>query len=643
MANNKEKIDVFAMVDDYAKQAEIDPSEVFKNHPVSGNVKAEAEAEEKAAEETTPNPTSAPPKKKDGWMPDASLLEGMEEFNQGPVVYDKKDLEMKDEDLKNIADDNAKQAALETMDELHRTAANIEYAKARHHIKKFQIPPGQYHATITAAAGDTNYQRAQKAIDEIFEEIKKTYPEFILEWEDGYEPTEENSSNTGVTEDHLAGNKIINLPNAEPAKSDETQDSEEDVVTPPVDGEDVQVVINKQDLPQIGWTQEEMDKIRRSRTVELNIVESKNLEFGEIEEISGNLVDKVLEPYQYKTNDVVAALPASHYRATFTGLSYPEVTDLSNSEKMNNIDGEWKKWSIAFNHIKNPSIGPWEEYAWYIHPETKQKVKIGYAENPPAELGIPVEQIHRVSKFDDFLMKTSYIDLEFILWKILCATAMDKEIVSVQCKAIKNGKECGHSYDWVYSPRELLVMESIDPAVLEEMKKTAEVQSKQDILDNYNTSPVCSQDTAKLASSGFHVIIGHASGYDYLNDIYPTVEALDEEDAHDPSIITVGMAYSTLIAIKGILIPKADGSGWYKVVGTEAIANVLRGMDSVDWMTIGELVKLMTNPYQFEYSLRNLVCPKCKTRSNIRIPNLERLLFTVAQSLESVQVKLTRN
>lgn len=638
MAKNN-SIDVLAMADNYAQQANIDPAEIFRQHPVSGITKAEAEAEEtRQAEETQPEPApTAPTKKKEAWTPDPSLLEGMEEFSAQPVVYDKKDLEMKDEGLKNIADDNAMQDAIETMDELHRTQANIEAAKKRHGIAKFQIPPGQYHAMITAAAGDTNYRRAQEGLDKIFDEIEKDFPEFILEWMSGFgpkkdEPTEPPAN--GTPEDKLTGDKIIDLPTTEAPPEDSVEET-----TEPILGDDLKVVIDKQNLPSISWTPEEMEKIRRSRTVELNIVESSKLEFGEIEEVSGNLVDKVLEPYQRKTNDVVAALPASHYRATFTGLSYPEVTDLVNSEKMNSIDGEWKKWSIAFEHLKNPSIGPWEEYAWYIDPETKKKVRIGYDDYPPAELGIDKDDIHRVSKFDDFLMKTSYIDLEFMLWKILCATAMDKEIVSVTCRSIHNGKECGHSYDWVYAPQDLLRVDSINPAVLEEMKKTGEAQSKEEILSNYNDSPVCSKNVVRLASSGFILSIGHASAYDYLNDIYPTIETLDE-DTRDPSIITVGMAYSTLIAIKGIFVPKEDGTGYFKIVGTQGIANAIRKMDPVDWMTIGQVVQMMTEPYQFEYSLRDLVCPRCHRRSNIRIPNLERLLFTVAQSLESVQVKL---
>lgn len=650
MASSKD-IDVMAMVDDYADKNQIDPATVFKQHPVSGKVKAELEGTELPTEDSpapSPAPSAPAPKKKE-WTPDPSLLAGMEEFEAQPVTYDKKDLELKDEDLKNISDDNAMQDAIETMDELHRTHVNIEAAKKRHGISKFQIPPGEYHARITAAAGDTNYRRAQEGLDEIFNEIKKSIPEFIMEWMPGFEPKDQNGTVTPpITEDHLTGDKLIKLPTPPENNSPETPEQEEDsseIDPAPADSDsdEVKIIIDKRDLPEIGWTAEEMEKIRRSRTVELNIVESADLKFGEIEDISGNLVDRVLEPYHRKVNDVVASLPASHYRATFFGLSYPEVTDLSNSEKMNNTDGEWKKWSIVFDHIKNQSIGPWEEYAWYIHPETKKKIRMGFHDNPPAEFGIDDKDIHRVSKFIDFLMKTSYIDLEFMLWKILCATAMDKEIVSVTCKSEKdNGAECGHSYDWVYAPSDLLLMDSIDVAVLEEMKKTGEAGTEEEILANYNESLVNSKNTVKLASSGINVIIGHASAYDYLTEIYPMLDSLEETDGTDPSVITTGMAYTTLIAIKGILVPKPDGTGHYRITDYEKIADTFRKLDSIDWTTVGKIVEMMIEPYRFEYSIRGLVCPKCKARSSIRIPNLERLLFTVARSLESVQVELKK-
>ena len=92
--------------------------------------------------------------------------------------------------------------------------------------------------------------------------------------------------------------------------------------------------------------------------MELTLVEVVPIEYSQIEDAPDNVIDALLAPYQYKVNSIESPLPASKYRATFTGLPYPEVIDLSNAQEMDTIEGEMKKWSIAFNHMRNQSIGP---------------------------------------------------------------------------------------------------------------------------------------------------------------------------------------------------------------------------------------------------------------------------------------------
>ena len=239
-------------------------------------------------------------------------------------------------------------------------------------------------------------------------------------------------------------------------------------------------------------------------------------------------------------------------------------------------------------------------------------------------------------------MKTSYLDLEFIIWKILCATAMDSEIISITCHAMNNGKACNKTYDWVYNPAELLDMESIEPAVLDEMKVTGEVATKDDILKHYNASALCSNNTVKLRSSGMHVIFGHISAYDYLTEVYGIGQKLTEMiESEDPS--SISKSYNTIMlrSIKGFLIPKDNGK-YARITGSDNVLKVIESLDEVDWQTIFEITKLMLNPYEFKYSFRNLVCPSCHNKSSITIESMTQLLFIVAQSLSSVQVVLKR-
>lgn len=623
---------VLDMAQEYANASNVSVEDLFKR----SEAKTESEQNDtnNSADISEENQDTST-KPKTPWVPDPSLIEGMGELTAEPVTYDKKDLEVKDQSLENITDTTAIEDSREHMDEMSRKLANIEDAKKRNGIKHLQIPPGEYHVSIYAAAGDTNYKRAQDALDEIFKEIKEVHPEFILKYID--EKSDETTSSNTDTEE-VATEAVKDEMKTDNTSSETVIDNKPEV--PLSDEADVKIVIDKSNLPQVAWTEEELDKIRKSRSIELDIVETKTLEYTNIEDADNNYIDALLLPYQKKSNDIDAALPASKYRATFTGLTYTEVIDLSNSTEMNTIDGERKKWSICFEHIKNQSIGPWEEYFSYIDPKTRETVKTSDFNTIPED--VDEKTIHHVTKFEDFLRKTSFIDLEYILWKILCATTMDQEIIQIDCHANYKGKPCNKSYDWIYSPSELLDMASINPAVLEELEKTATVASRDEIIENYNSSMLRTDNVAKLHTSGINVVFGHISAYEYLDSVYEKIQSLqNEEEYTDPTIASKSLNYTTLTVIKAFLIPK-QGGGFIRIKGTDNLLKVINTLDEIDWQTLGELVKIMIQPYEFKFSMRNIVCPQCKNRSDIPITNMSRLLFIVARSLSSVNVVLKR-
>lgn len=622
------QFNVLDMAQDYADNNEIDVSDIFNSpDPVEKSI------DDTPVDDTLIEKEKAPEKKeKKAWKPDIS---DMPEMNQAPITYSKDEyVEKRDTQLKNIMDDDAQQEALDAQSQIERQYTNIEAAKKRHGIIKLQIPPGPLYVAMMSAAIDTNYQRGQKHLDDVFNELFKEHPEFVLEWAPGYGP-DAKTNEAPITDETQ---KTV-------TQASETVETTAKVPleitkTPVEDVDTTTINIDKTNLPQISWSAEEVEKIKRSRTVNLNIIEHENLEFTEIKDLNTNDIDAVLSQYQRKTSDIVAALPASKYRATFTGLSYTEVIDLNASVEMNSLDSERKKWSIAFNHIHNQSIGPWEEYQWYIDPNTKKKVRIAYTATLPVSLSNV--ELHVVTKFDDFLMKTSFMDLDFILWKILCATSMSKEIITIDCHHVgKNGQECGNTYDWIYSPEELLMMDSVNPQVAEEMKETGTASTKDEITRVYNSSMLRTNSAVKLPHRGFQVAFGHISAYEYLNNVFGKIKELEDEDENDPTIASKGINYTTLSVIKSFIIEYPDGTIG-KISGPDNILKVLTSLDEVDWLVIAEIVRMVLEPYQFRWALRDIVCPKCKNRSNIAINDMSRLLFIVARSLESVQVTLSR-
>lgn len=632
MSNNNSGFNVLDMANEYAANNDIDVSELFRKHPVSGNIKNEYENEENDSTEVNEEIIDDEKKtNKVPWVPDKSLIEDLEDINAQPVVYDKKDVKFNsDEGIVNGADESLVQESMETMDEMSRKLANIEEAKKRFGILKLQIPEGLYHVKIFAAAGDTDHKRAQEGLDELFKELINIHPEFILEWDKDKKPTTDNNN------DHIENNIIENN------EENITETADKDILESSLETENhdtTKVIIDKSKVSEVAWSQEDIDKIRKSRIIELDIVEGDTLEFASIEDVDDNMVDKVLMPYQRKTNDIASALPASKYRATFSGLSYTETLQLFNSVEINNLDSEKKKWSICFDHINNPSIGPWEEYKWYKDPETKKIIKLPLSASTPSD--IQENDLHIVTKFDDFLMKTSFMDLEFMLWKILCATAMEKELISIDCKQIDDhGKQCNRTYDWIYSPNELLKIDTVDPTILEEMRVTSELTDTNAIMKNYKSSMVCGNNTVKLISSGMRVVFGHVSAYDYLTSVYSKIN--DDIDENDSTTISRIINSSILTAVKAFLIPKNDGNGFIRISGVDNLIKVINGLDEIDWKTLSEILPIVIEPYVFEFALRDIVCPKCKKRSFINIKNMSDLLFVVAQGLMSVQVTLKR-
>lgn len=613
---------VFDMINTYADQHNISNDDIFKSDNVEKKevIKPIRKETPKKASDTTTEPNAA-------WTPSEEDLAGMDEMKRTTgIVYKKDDWKDKIDpaELKNIVEDKVAQDALDQMDELQRAGFNIEASKRRLGIKYLNIPT-IFNSRIMDAASDTNYSRAAHNLDMLINAITEQFPDAIVERFPVEVVNESTSVNNTQTNDTM------------------TTEVEDSVVQNPVDTTDItpavetpitntatlsnnqnfsidetKVIIDKTKASEISFSNEDIDKIKKSRSVTLNIVETKNIEYSIIEEDNADgkmsSIDTILHQYTRKMNDMRVSMPASKYRCTFTGLSYPEMLDLSYSTELNNLDGERKKWAIVFNHIKNPSIGEFREYE-YMN-EKDQPVK--------------------VTAFEDFLKKTSFIDLEFSLWAILCATCLEKEIVSIDC----HSENCKNTYDWIYDPRALIQMDSVPEVTLSDMKVTGELETVEEIAKHYNESMLRLQNTVKLPSSGFVVCFGHISAYDYLEGRLSDVISIRE--SQDTSLSTVFEA-SGLTVIKFLLLPDLNSDKYRKISNGLDIMKVIHTLDELDCKVIGELLSLMVDPYQFKFSLKDLVCPKCRTRSNIDIDDVSRLLFLIAQSLSNSEVKLIRS
>lgn len=657
---------VLDMVDEYASENNIDAEDIFKKPKpaeTSEDIDEEDEStdeyesdvdepedddtEEVADEEPEdePAPEQKPAKNKEdyGLAAMAALAADMPELQHSGAIYNKEDVKLEEEPLKNIGDEAVINESKGELHELDRIRQQIDAAAHRAGIKHLQIPPGPQQQPFINAASDPNVKRGAESLDDLINKLIHEHPEFIYEWEDPAKntvqpvsvkqptPAAPQSSAQTVQDD-----KPVETPvNDVPLKTMSTDDIDTG------DNDKVSVVIDKRNVDQIAWSEEEVKKIHQARTVELNIVEGNDLEFKSVTNIEGNAVDALLDSYTRETHDEVAVLPASKYRATFTGLSYPDIMDLSASTQVNNYDAERLKWTICYSHIRNQSIGPWEEYVEYKDPETGSIIR----ENTGAVIpdNVDVDTVHTVSKFEDFMRKTSYFDLEFMLWKILCATVMDKETIHVTCKSLlPNGNPCNHEYDWIYSPNELLDITKINSGVLKDMEEAGKASSMSDILKIYHSSPVNSKECVALPESKFLVNFGHISANKYLEEIQPRIDEIPDE-SNDPSDISKLTSYQLLMVVKMIYLPNPKEPGKYeKVSNPDDMLKVFKRLSSLDYQTVIKLVDMETAPYNFKYVMKNLECPSCHNKSDIQIDSMSDLLFILARNLSNAAITFKR-
>lgn len=614
MNNQNNNKSVFDMIQTYADQHNISNDDIFKSDEPSEIITPVRKETAKPVEVAN-----------EPWAPSEEDLEGLDEMKKSTtgIIYDKSEWKENAEpmELKNILDDTVVKSSVDEMDELERIAYNVESSKRRLGIKHLNAPT-IFNSRIVDAASDPDLNKAGARLDELILAIVDKFPDAVVE----YLPKVEFS----VTVD---GKPFIDPSVVESVNSESANDAVveiTEVAKPTLDTAsinkphlDAKIIIDKSQISNVSFSDEDIEKIKKSREVQLNIVETSNIEYSIIDEDhdDGNPwdIDNILKQYTRKVNDMRVSLPASRYRASFTGLSYSEILDLSYSQELNSIDGEMKKWTIIFNHIKNPSIGEFKAYDY-----TDKK-----------------GNIIKVSAFEDFLKKTSIMDLSFSLWAVLCATCLEKEIVSIDCHGKnKDGSKCGNTYDWLYDPRSLIQMDSVPEVTLADMKITGELNDFDEIMKHYDESMLRLSNSVKLPASGFIVCFGHISAYDYLNSRMADMLAIQEDES--VSLSSIFEMYGLNI-VKYILLPDViDSSKYRKITDGSDIMKVIHSLDVLDYRAINELMELMMNPYRFKFSLKNIVCPKCGTRSDLDIEDMSLLLFLIAQSLNNSEIKLIR-
>lgn len=324
----------------------------------------------------------------------------------------------------------------------------------------------------------------------------------------------------------------------------------------------------------------------------------------------------LIKPYDSGINDVVITLPMSGYRCVMRPINWFDFIKLSAPTSDNAEDNERRKWSVIYDHIKNPSIG---EFA----------------------------------NFEDFLKKTKYSDRELLMWAILVGTADEEESISMKC----SNPKCRTSIVAKYRPRNII---RLDENKIPKYYHAAHNASPGEESYKIWQEVAGSRRRYQLPNTKIIVEINEPSAYEFITEKlaltqeiyerYRPGEKIGSVDLNDPAIAQQMVEFEYLVSNALLvsamtIIDEEDSSKEYRYTNWEDIEDIITTMlDAEDSAILLQVTakarEIYVSPVTFR--LDNIECESCKhVNENLVIDDIaESLLFQVSRRLASTDINL---
>lgn len=318
----------------------------------------------------------------------------------------------------------------------------------------------------------------------------------------------------------------------------------------------------------------------------------------------------IITPYEYTAYDSPITLPLSAYRCALKPVNYWEFIQLGSSPVSGSrADTDKKQWSIIYDHIKNVSIGEFEN-------------------------------------FEDFLKKTKYADRELLMWGVLIASAEDEEEITIRC----GNPKCGKSHHVRYNPRTLIHVN--DELIGKyEWTTTGKVAPGPAAVEHYNKINSTIR-RYKLPNTEYIVEIDdRPSAYDFITRRYPLMDAL--HDRFDPNgeisdeELQDNAEYSYLLihAMFITAISKVIDNQEYRYTNWDDIERIITtSLDMHDAAILMQLVQKQAaaNISPIQFYLEDFNCDSCgRHEDRIMIPDIgNSLIFQLSRRLSSTEINL---
>ena len=385
---------------------------------------------------------------------------------------------------------------------------------------------------------------------------------------------------------------------------------DEEKVEPILETPTVNITVEKNNPVTINVDESLIANTSKSNVINVNVKEVSEKELRATTIIENSQQEGIITTYDSGISDVPITLPMSGYRCVMRPINWFDFIRLTAPTSKNSIDNELKKWSVIYEHMKNPSIGPFEN-------------------------------------FDDFLKKTKYQDGELLMWAILVATSDEEEPLNLTCRNDK----CKSPIKITYRPRSIIHLD--EERIPKHYEKTHSVAVGEEAIKHWES--VNSVRTRyELPDSGIIVEVDEPSAYDFITKKLPLVQEIFERyhpgkemgsvPVDDPSMFEFDYLSANALYVSAMTIIR-DGKE-YRYTHWDDIEHIITKAlgtdDSRILLKIVENSRLNVSPASFY--IENIVCPKCKLVVKKQpIENIgTSLLFQVSRRLGSTTINLIK-
>ena len=375
----------------------------------------------------------------------------------------------------------------------------------------------------------------------------------------------------------------------------------------------ININVEKNTPVTVNVDEETVSQMSKENVVNIHVREVTEKEMMATTIIENSNKPGIINVYDSGINDVPVTLPLSAYRCTLRAINWFDFIKLTAPTSKNSSDNELKKWSVIYNHIKNPSIGEFES-------------------------------------FEDFMKKTKYQDRELLMWGLLVATADDEETLSITC----GNPKCRKPIRIQYHPRTIVHIDDNNPAT--ETWKIAEKATigpeAYKIWESVNKK----RRRYKLPNTGIIAEINEPSAFEFVTEKLPLVNQLfkryqpdkemNEVDMNSEDMIEFDYLSANALFISAMTVVRNENGvdKEYRFTNWDDIEKIITtALDAEDSSVLLQIIsKSRANVSPVTFRVDNINCPSCgRHEEYIPIDDIgSTLLFQVSRRLNNTQINL---